>query len=482
MSGRLAGTLAQFNINGSVNGGNGNISCSTPVYAGSISSCNVAPLSGYFLSSLTDNGNTVTSSVSSAGVYTIGDSGFFGSGISANHQIVATFAPVPVNGSCGASNNGTFAIAPTINLCSPDTTATLTTTATGWSWTCLGTNGGSSASCAATVDNTAPTLTLSALPDGAITNNATLNIAGTVSDASGVASIKINNTDVAIINGSFSYAITLQAGNNIITTTATDTLGNSITDTRTIALDSIAPTLSVSSPSDNSITSQSLVTVTGTTSETSVVTVKNNSGAHQNASINGTDFSSTVTLSAGVNTIEIIATDLAGNVASSKRTINYDNTNPSLSVTYPAQDITTYASSLMITGTVSDAFTSTTVNLTANGLSYAPTIAQDGSFSQAIQLSTDKTYTVNVVAMDQAGNSSSIQRNIIKISPLTQPTITEALKVLQAVVGTTPLTATEKIRYDVAPLGNNGTPVGNGTIDSADVILILRRSIDIGNW
>ena len=62
------------------------------------------------------------------------------------------------------------------------------------------------------------------------------------------------------------------------------------------------------------------------------------------------------------------------------------------------------------------------------------------------------------------------------------PTINDALKVLQAVVNKTPLTDTEKIRYDVAPLGVNGSPVGNGTIDSADIILILRRSIGIGSW
>jgi hypothetical protein len=64
-------------------------------------------------------------------------------------------------------------------------------------------------------------------------------------------------------------------------------------------------------------------------------------------------------------------------------------------------------------------------------------------------------------------------------------TISDALKVLQAVVGvsgTTPLTAEEQIRYDLAPLSANGTPVGNGALDAADVILILRRSIGIGSW
>jgi len=44
------------------------------------------------------------------------------------------------------------------------------------------------------------------------------------------------------------------------------------------------------------------------------------------------------------------------------------------------------------------------------------------------------------------------------------------------------LTPAEEIRYDVAPLGASGTPVGNGVIDVADVILVLRRIIGIGSW
>lgn len=62
------------------------------------------------------------------------------------------------------------------------------------------------------------------------------------------------------------------------------------------------------------------------------------------------------------------------------------------------------------------------------------------------------------------------------------PTISDALKVLQAFVGITPLSPADQIRYDVAPLSASGIPLGNGTIDAADVILILRRSIGIGSW
>ena len=42
-------------------------------------------------------------------------------------------------------------------------------------------------------------------------------------------------------SGSFSYALTLSDGANVIRTVATDNAGNAITDTRTVTLDTVAP-------------------------------------------------------------------------------------------------------------------------------------------------------------------------------------------------------------------------------------------------
>ena len=64
----------------------------------------------------------------------------------------------------------------------------------------------------------------------------------------------------------------------------------------------------------------------------------------------------------------------------------------------------------------------------------------------------------------------------------TTPNIADALKALQAYAGLLTLSASEKIIFDVAPLSSTGVPLGNNVIDAADVILILRRSVGIGNW
>ncbi len=64
-----------------------------------------------------------------------------------NVTVVAP-TPIPVNGSCGTSNNTTVSTAPTTNLCGTGT-ASLVSGSGPWSWTCAGSNGGTTASCSA---------------------------------------------------------------------------------------------------------------------------------------------------------------------------------------------------------------------------------------------------------------------------------------------------------------------------------------------
>lgn len=63
-----------------------------------------------------------------------------------------------------------------------------------------------------------------------------------------------------------------------------------------------------------------------------------------------------------------------------------------------------------------------------------------------------------------------------------EPTISDALKVLRSVVGIVQLTSEEITHYDVSPLGSDGKPLGDGTLDIADALAIMRRSIGLGNW
>jgi len=264
-------------------------------------------------------------------------------------------------------------------------------------------------------DTTAPTLAISALADGSYTNKSTLNVSGSASDTGGIKSVTVNGQTVTVnTDGSFSYALTLTAGANTITTMATDNAGNQQTDTRTVTYDPNAPVLAVSTPADNSTTSQSFVTVTGTISETSTVTISVNNGSPQAAALTGTGYSATVYLVPGVNTIDINATDLAGNTTTAKRTVTYANSNASLTlaVTNPSQDITTRNPYLVLKGKVSDGQQHVTVSIKMNGKTYTPKI-DDGVFQQRLIFTTPKLYAITVTATDDAGNNSTVLRNVI---------------------------------------------------------------------
>jgi hypothetical protein len=102
--------IQTYAVTTSVTGGNGTVSCTSPVNNGASSTCMVTPATGYQLDTFIDNGVDRKSSVTSTG-YSIAN-------ITGNHTITATFTLTPVNGVCGTSNNSTVATIPTTNLCS----------------------------------------------------------------------------------------------------------------------------------------------------------------------------------------------------------------------------------------------------------------------------------------------------------------------------------------------------------------------------
>ena len=90
-------------------------------------------------------------------------------------------------------------------------------------------------------------------------------------------------------------------------------------------------------------------------------------------------------------------------------------------------------------------------------------------------------YAVGPVTADCAISVTAVARTATSVGA-TQPGVSDALKVLRAVVGVASLSAADQIRYDVAPLGSSGSPLGDGRIDISDALIILRRSIGIGSW
>jgi len=100
------------------------------------------------------------------------------------------------------------------------------------------------------IDTVPPTLSVTAPVNGLITNKAACTVTGTTNDATSspvTVTVKLNGGTAETVtvndNGSFNKALTLVTGSNTITVVATDSAGKSTTVTRTVTLDTTAPTI-----------------------------------------------------------------------------------------------------------------------------------------------------------------------------------------------------------------------------------------------
>ncbi len=246
-----------------------------------------------------------------------------------------------------------------------------------------------------------------------MTANPTLNVSGTATDDVALQSVTVNGGTVQIdAVGNFTAAVELVEGANTVTVIATDTTGNSTTDTRTVRYVANAPELTVTAPVDNLVSAQEGLTVEGVVSENSSVTVCVNNGAPQVASVSGGNFTVSVYLEPGLNTITIESLDPAGNLSQAKRTVFCDNSNPTVAITEPNEDKTVRTRTLVIKGKVADALSKVTVKLDIDGKSYSPRVRK-GKFLQKVTFSQAGQHTVTVTATDKAGNQATASRNII---------------------------------------------------------------------
>lgn len=152
-----------------------------------------------------------------------------------------------------------------------------------------------------------------------------------------VPSEQISNS--AIANGySFTYtpAEALSDGSHTVTVDISDHDGNTADQkTTTFIVDTVAPTLNVTAPTEGYITNTAELTVVGTTNDvtSSPVTVKItlNSADQGAVTVNaGGAFSKQITLAEGANVIVITATDAAGKSTSVTRNVTLDTSQPAI--------------------------------------------------------------------------------------------------------------------------------------------------------
>ncbi len=258
-----------------------------------------------------------------------------------------------------------------------------------------------------TLDTSAPILTINEPADSSVTNIASVNVSGNVSD--GIVTV---NGDTVVVDGSgnFTTSVTLVEGGNTITVEATDEAGNVTSDSRYLTLDTSSPVLTITEPADSSITNISSVNVSGNVSD-GTVTVNGDSVVVDGSG----NFTTSVTLLEGGNTITIEAIDEAGNVTSDTRFLTLDTVAPALVISYPVDGSTTDSSAIHVKGVITEA---TGVSLMVNNDTAA--VAQDGSFSYIVNL-TEGNNVINLVVTDEAGNSTLDSVSVFRQSLIIPP-------------------------------------------------------------
>ncbi|MFZ3209222.1 MAG: choice-of-anchor D domain-containing protein, partial [Geobacteraceae bacterium] len=90
--------------------------------------------------------------------------------------------------------------------------------------------------------------------------------------------------------------------------------------------------------------------------------------------------------------------------------------------------------------------------------------------------------TKTIAVSGAAGTDTPPDGIINPSSGKASPDIGDALAALNHVAGIATLSSAQLIHADVAPLGFDGKPFGNGVVNIADVIILLRRLVGAGNW
>ena len=200
------------------------------------------------------------------------------------------------------------------------------------------------------LEKTKPTVNISYPAQGAFITNALPNIQFSLNDSgSGIdpdevyiqiddgAAVKVTpSLSGATGTGTYTPDTALGEGSHTIKVYAFDYDGNRSDDaTVTFTVDTVAPTLNVTSPTEGLITNVSQLTVSGTTNDatSSPVTVKITVGqqSYQPTVGGGGAFSQVVTLAEGENTITIVATDSAGKATTVTRHVTLDTAGPQIS-------------------------------------------------------------------------------------------------------------------------------------------------------
>lgn len=207
------------------------------------------------------------------------------------------------------------------------------------------------------LESVAPTISITSPGSGSYVTNNQQPIVFQVTDESGGSGIdltslalKIDSGTTVGYNGSSmaysaitnGYAFTytppsaLSDGSHTVTINVSDNDGNTAAQaSRSYTVDTVAPTLNVTNPSNSFLTNTAALTVQGSTNDATsspvTVAITLNGVDQGTVTVSSGTFTKSVTLTEGANTIVVTATDAAGRYTTVTRTGTLDTSAPVIS-------------------------------------------------------------------------------------------------------------------------------------------------------
>ncbi|MCK7463006.1 Ig-like domain-containing protein [Enterobacter roggenkampii] len=280
---------------------------------------------------------------------------------------------------------------------------------------------------------------------------------------------------------------TLSQGALTVTASVNDKAGNSGQTTHTLTVDTVAPTVTISTVADDDIVNneEQLAgqTIRGTTTaeQGQTVTVSFNGHSYQatvgadgswSVFVPGRDF---LGLSDGEYTITASVSDRAGNPGSATHDVTLNGDVPTITINTFAQDdivnAAEHGTPLVVSGTT-DAPAGQTVTLTLNGKTYAATVQNDGTWSYTVSsadvaaLADGGSYVINAQVSNTIGNSASDNHTVTV--DLSAPSMGISIDSLQNDTG---LSATDFITNDSQVVVNGSLTAQLGNNEKAQISL-----------
>ena len=228
------------------------------------------------------------------------------------------------------------------------------------------------------LEKTKPTIAITSPSSGARVTNAKQPIVFQIRDSeSGIdidtLTLKIDSQtavkngsagmSAAAVSGGYNVTYTPQTalaeGAHTVTINVSDNDGNVATAaSSSFTVDTVPPALNVSAPQNNLVTNTAKTTVSGTTSDNTSniasIEVFLNNVSQGKATVSGNSWTKEITLTSGVNTIKVVATDNAGLTSTVERTVTLDAGAPVITDVVLSKSTVDAGNTFTITVTVTD--------------------------------------------------------------------------------------------------------------------------------